>query len=75
MCVICDRYKSGEIDGKTALAKIQQAIKVEQDPNHTGYLAKHMFEISEMILSKEVPATETNQEADADWWNHTHSED
>lgn len=75
MCTICDQYKQGKIDGKAALAKIGDAIKVEQNPNQTGKLTKHMFEMSEMILAKEVPETETNKEAEEAFWNATHRED
>lgn len=75
MCFVCDKYNKGEIDGKTALAKIQDAIKVEQNPDHTGKLFKHMLEISEMILAKEVPMPEVNEEADEAFWNATHRED
>lgn len=75
MCVACEEYKQGKIDGKAALKKVSDAIKVEMDPNHTGKLTKHLFEMSEMILAKEVPLTETNSEAEEAFWNATHQED
>lgn len=75
MCTICDSYKHGKIDGKEALKKISDAIKVEMDPNHIGKLTKHMFEMSEMILSKEVPETKVDKEAEEAFWKATHPEE
>lgn len=75
MCIACKQYSEGKIDGKTALKKLQDAIKVEMNPDHIGDLTKHMFELSEIILAKEVPQSETDEQTEKDWWNHTHSED
>lgn len=75
MCKLCDQYKLGKIDGKEALDKIKNTIKAEMDPNHIGNLTLHMFEMTEMILTKEVPMSESNEELDKAWWNATHGDD
>lgn len=75
MCIACDEYKQGKIDGKAALKKVTDAIKVEMNPDQTGKLTKHLFEMSEMILAKEVPMPETDADADEAFWNATHRED
>lgn len=75
MCIACDQYRQGTIDGKSALKKVIDAIKVEMDPDQTGKLGKHLFEMYEMILAKEVPMPETNADADEAFWIATHKED
>lgn len=75
MCVICDKYKSGKVDGKQALMALNDALKQTKGPENKLRLEKHMFELSEIILGKEVPEIKANTEIDEAFWNSTHQED
>lgn len=75
MCVICDQYKLGKIDGKVAMKQMGDQIAAEKNPNKAGKLTSHAFELSEIILAKEVPETQTNREVEEAFWNATHQED
>lgn len=70
MCKICDDVKTGDLSIKQALdaigAKLVKADKKE---------AKHLWDLSEKILSEEVPESVSNQELDEKWWKSTHKEE
>jgi len=70
MCKICDDVKNGDLTTKQALdaigAKLAKVDKKE---------SKHLWDLSERILSEEVPETESNQELDEKWWKSTHQEE
>lgn len=74
MCKVCDQYKEGKIDGKEALKRMSSAIVTELNMEHKGNIAKHLLELSEIILNKEVPQGEFNEDLERDWWNHTHED-
>jgi hypothetical protein len=36
---------------------------------------KHLKELSEKIIQKEVPLNDTDDQADQDWWNHSYEDE
>ena len=74
MCFLCDEYQSGEIDGQEALETINEAITVELEVEHKANLMKHMLEMSDMILAKEVPMTEKDEALDKQWSKETYGD-
>jgi hypothetical protein len=75
MCVICERYKRGEISGENALKKMDVIIDIVSNPEYKKSLRVHLLELSELILSKEVPMPESDESLDLEWWNATHGEE
>jgi hypothetical protein len=67
MCIICQEWEKQKLTSKEVFRAIGEMMTPE---NQT-----HLEQLSEKILQKEVPETESNQQADEDWWNATHSED
>lgn len=67
MCIICLEWEKQKLTSKEAFRAIGEMMTPENQ--------KHLEELSEKILQKEVPTTESDSQADADWWNHTHSDD
>lgn len=61
MCVICTEYQMGKITSREAYRAMAEITltspsKAQQD---------HMLEVSDLILSKEVPSNEADSELDA----------
>lgn len=67
MCIICAEWEKGKMTSKEAFRAIGETMSTSTQ--------KHLEELSEKILSKEVPLTETNAEAEEAFWNATHRED
>lgn len=67
MCVICEKWKKGKITSQEAFQAIGESMNSKTQ--------KHLEDLSEKILAKEVPMPDTNKEADRDFWNSTHRED
>jgi len=69
MCIICTEWQKGKLTAKEAFGAIGETLRA--DPKQ----AEHLTELSEKIMDKEVPMSERNEQADADFWNSTHKED
>lgn len=67
MCIICLEWEKQKLTSKEAFRAIGEMM--------TPQTQKHLEELSEKILQKEVPLTETNTEAEEAFWNATHQED
>lgn len=67
MCIICQEWEKQKLTSKEAFRAIGEMM--------TPQTQKHLEELSEKILQKEVPTTESDSQADADWWRHTHADD
>lgn len=67
MCIICLEWEKEKLTSKEAFRAIGEMM--------TPDTQKHLEELSEKILSKEVPMPETNADADEAFWNATHKED
>lgn len=67
MCDICTKWGNGDMSSQEAFQAIGQAMSPKTQ--------KHLEDLSEKILAKEVPMPDTNEEADAAFWNSTHRED
>lgn len=67
MCIICIEWEKQRLTSKEAFRAIGEMM--------TPQTQKHLEELSEKILQKEVPLAEVNDQADQDWWNNTHEED
>lgn len=71
MCNICIDWEKQRMTSKEAFRAIGEVLHTSNDKSQV----QHAKELAERIIQKEVPTTETNEEADGDWWNATHSED
>lgn len=67
MCLICVEWEKGKMTSKEAFRAIGESMNPKTQ--------KHLEDLSEKILAKEVPMPDTNEEADKDFWNSTHRED
>lgn len=67
MCIICVEWEKQKLTSKEAFRAIGEMM--------TTQTQKHLEELSEKILQKEVPMADTNAEADEAFWNSTHQED
>lgn len=56
---------------KEAFRAIGEVINTTKDESQI----KHLTDLAGRIIEKEIPTTETNDEADQAWWNSTHTED
>lgn len=70
MCSICDDWKNNKIDSKQAFERIKDALQ-NASPKTTG----HLTNLSDTILDKEVPMTETDENADRQWTDELYNED
>lgn len=67
MCIICIEWEKGKMTSKEAFRAIGETMSPKTQ--------KHLEELSEKIIQKEVPETETNKDIDEAFWNATHQED
>lgn len=67
MCIICLEWEKQKLTNKEAFKAIGEMINPQNQ--------KHLEELSEKILTKEVPMAETNVAADEEFWNATHEEE
>jgi hypothetical protein len=65
--MLCVEWEKQKITSKEAFRAMGEMMIPENQ--------KHLEELSEKILSKEVPETETNKDIDEAFWNATHQED
>lgn len=52
------------------MRNIGEALISTNDPNET----KHLIDLSDRILDKEVPMAETNTDFDQRWWDETYND-
>ncbi len=71
MCIICTEWAKQKLTSKEAFRAIGEILHTSKDKAELD----HVKELSEKILSNEVPETESNPQMDKDWWNSTHPED
>jgi hypothetical protein len=67
MCIICIEWKKQKLTSREAFKAISEMMNPQTQ--------KHLEELSEKILQKEVPEVETNTEVEEAFWNETHQED
>lgn len=67
MCVICEKWEKGGLSSQDAFKAIGEAM--------TPKTQKHLEDLSEKILSREVPLPSVNQKVDEDFWRSTHRDD
>lgn len=67
MCIICLEWEKQKITSKEAFRAIGEMMNPKNQ--------KHLEELSEKILTKEVPMEDTDPVADGEFWNATHDED
>jgi hypothetical protein len=75
MCLLCVKYKKGEMTSKEVFKKIQEDILMASNPKDKQILDYHLFSISEMILSKESPSVDRDQELEERWHKEMYGED
>lgn len=67
MCILCAQWELEKITSKEAFRAMGEMMTPENQ--------QHLEELSEKILSREIPETDTNKEAEEAFWNSTHGED
>lgn len=70
MCYLCIEWEKQRMTSKEAFRAIGEILHTSKDKNELA----HVRELSEKILSSEVPETESNPQMDEDWWNSTHED-
>lgn len=71
MCIICQEWEKQRMTSKEAFRAIGEVLYGEKDPKKV----EHLTDLSNRILEKEVPTSESNLDIDQDWWDHTHSDE
>lgn len=67
MCIICIEWEKQKLTSKEAFRAIGEIMNSQNQ--------KHLEDLSEKILQKEVPLTETDEEAEKEFWTSTHGDD
>lgn len=67
MCMLCIEWEKQRITSKEAFKAIGEMM--------TPQTQKHLEELSEKILQKEVPMVDTDKDVEEAFWNSTHDED
>lgn len=67
MCIVCRDWEAGKLTSKEALQNLGELIQAAKEDEK-----EHYFEVSEKILDKEVPLSETDEELDQTWHEETH---
>ena len=65
MCWICEAWRKRQLTSKEALQALGELIK--KDKNQS----KHCLKVSEEILDREVPLSDTDEEMDKLWYDET----
>lgn len=68
MCIICVEWQKGNITSKEAMRNIGEALLVADSQE----AREHFYEVTDMILDKELPSSEVDEEIDERWWKETH---
>lgn len=67
MCIVCKDWEAGKLTSQEALKNLGELIKAADKKDK-----KHLFEVSEKILDKEVPLSDTDEELDQSWHEEMH---
>ena len=67
MCIVCKDWEAGKLTSKEALRALGELIASAKPKEK-----EHFFKVSEKILDKEVPVSETDEELDQSWHEETH---
>jgi hypothetical protein len=62
MCSICDDWKSKKITSKEAFERVSDALNNSNDEK-----TRHLMELSAIILDKDVPMKERDEELEKKW--------
>ena len=71
MCILCTEWERERLTSKEAFRAIGEMISTSKDKDQV----KHLKELSEKIIQKEVPLNDTDDQADQDWWNHSYEDE
>lgn len=71
MCRICVEWEMGKLTSKEAFKNLGEAINSSNSDTDRD----HLFEVSEKILSKEVPTSENDEEMESAWHKETYGEE
>lgn len=67
---MCKDWKAGRLTSEEALKNLGEMIIGTKDSRKS----KHYFEVSEKILDKEVPTSDTDEELDKNWHDENHED-
>jgi hypothetical protein len=68
MCLICIDWEAGKLSAKEAFKNIGESLATAA----TEEERKHLFELSDRLLDKEVPTSEADSEMDSAWHKETY---
>lgn len=68
MCAICLEWQKQKITSKEAFGAINEMLASSKDKGQV----KHLEELSEKIISTEVPETQADEELDKTWSDETY---
>lgn len=71
MCILCTEWEREKITSKEAFRAIGEMLTTSKDKDQI----KHLEELSEKIIQKEVPPANIDDQADQDWWNHEYEDE
>lgn len=69
MCKICSDWEKGKLTAKDAMRNIGEVISSASKKD-----AKHLMDLSDRILDKDIPLKETDPVQDENWWKENHEE-
>lgn len=67
MCMLCLEWQKNNITAKEAFGAINEMLGTAN-----GDQAKHLMDLSERIISSEVPETHADEELDKTWSDETY---
>ena len=67
MCIICKEWQAGKLTSQEAFRAIGEFISSAEDMEEK----KHLFELSDKILDKDLPSN-VDSGLDDSWWKETH---
>lgn len=71
MCVVCKDWEKGKITSEEALRNLGELMISVDEYSEENV---HYLDVSEKILSKEVPFEETDEELDKNWHEETYDD-
>jgi hypothetical protein len=68
MCKTCKQFKLGELSSKEALKLLGDELSSQDCRNKD-----HLWRAIDMIMDKELPQTQPDEEIESEWWKKTHA--
>lgn len=72
MCIICKDWELGKLTSKEAFKNLGEMMEAAKNDAEES---KHLFEVYEKILDKEVPISDNDEELNKNWHDENHGGD